>query len=91
MRYAVSDALTGFGLHLTTLIFLVGVMFYQDWVLATVTLFVFPVAILPVVRIGRRMRKVSRESQVELGRFTSLLNETFQGRASRQSLRHGRL
>jgi len=79
MRYAVSDALTGFGLHLTTLVFLIGVMFYQDWVLATVTLFVFPVAIFPVVRIGRRMRKVSRESQVELGRFTSLLNETFQG------------
>jgi len=79
MRYAVSDALTGFGLHLTTLAALVGVMFYQDWVLASVTSFVFPVAILPIVRIGKRMRKVSRESQVELGRFTSLLNETFQG------------
>jgi subfamily B ATP-binding cassette protein MsbA len=79
MRYAVSDALTGFGLHLTTLLFLVGVMFYQDWILALVTSFVFPVAILPIVRIGRRMRKVSRESQVELGRFTNLLSETFQG------------
>ena len=79
LRYAVSDALTGVGLHMFTLVFLVAVMFYQDWILASVTFFVFPVAILPIVRIGRRMRKISSESQAELGRFTSFLSETFQG------------
>ncbi|MEJ2120257.1 MAG: ABC transporter ATP-binding protein [Alphaproteobacteria bacterium] len=79
LRFAVSDALTGVGLHMFTLAFLVAVMFYQDWILASVTFFVFPVAILPIVRIGRRMRKISAESQAELGRFTSFLSETFQG------------
>jgi subfamily B ATP-binding cassette protein MsbA len=79
LRFAVSDALTGVGLHMVTLAFLVAVMFYQDWILASVTFFVFPVAILPIVRIGRRMRKISAESQAELGRFTSFLSETFQG------------
>jgi ATP-binding cassette, subfamily B, bacterial MsbA len=79
LRFAVSDALTGVGLHLFTLVFLVAVMFYQDWILASVTFFVFPVAILPIVRIGRRMRKISAESQAELGRFTAFLSETFQG------------
>jgi len=79
LRYAVSDALTGVGLHLVTVVFLIAVMFYQDWILASVTFFVFPIAILPIVRIGRRMRKISSESQIELGRFTSFLSETFQG------------
>jgi len=79
LRFAVSDALTGVGLHMFTLVFLVAVMFYQDWILASVTFFVFPVAILPIVRIGRRMRKISAESQAELGRFTAFLSETFQG------------
>jgi len=79
LRYAVSDALTGVGLHLFTLAFLIAVMFYQDWILASVTFFIFPVAILPIIRIGRRMRKISSESQIELGRFTSFLSETFQG------------
>ena len=79
LRYAVSDALTGVGLHLVTVVCLIGVMFYQDWILASVSFFVFPAAILPIVRIGRRMRKISSESQAELGRLTSFLSETFQG------------
>jgi len=79
LRYAVSDALTGVGLHLVTVVFLIGVMFYQDWILASVTFFVFPVAILPIVRIGRRMRKVSGQTQSRIGRLTTLLDESFQG------------
>jgi subfamily B ATP-binding cassette protein MsbA len=54
-------------------------MFYQDWLLALVAFFAFPTAILPIIRIGRRMRKVSANTQVEMGRFTTLLDETFQG------------
>jgi subfamily B ATP-binding cassette protein MsbA len=57
----------------------VGVMFYQDWLLAVASFFAFPTAILPLVRIGRRMRKVSANTQRELGQFTTLLNEVFQG------------
>src|SRR5690606_10744456 len=58
---------------------LVSHMFYQDWLLALLSFFVFPTAVLPIVRIGRRMRKVSANTQVEMGRFTTLLDETFQG------------
>ncbi len=79
MRAAVSTALTGIGKDLLTVIFLVGVMFYQDWLLAVLAFFVFPTAVLPIIRIGRRMRKVSANTQVEMGHFTTLLDETFQG------------
>jgi subfamily B ATP-binding cassette protein MsbA len=79
LRYAVSDALTAFGLHFLTVASLVVVMFIQDWRLACITLFVFPAAVFPIVRIGKRMRKVSRNTQIEQGRLTMLLDEAFRG------------
>ncbi|SVE40325.1 uncharacterized protein METZ01_LOCUS493179, partial [marine metagenome] len=54
MKVAVSNGLTGFGKDLLSLIGLIGVMFYQDWQLAFASFFAFPVAIYPIVRIGRR-------------------------------------
>ncbi len=79
MRGAVTQALTGIAKDLLTVVFLVALMFYQDWQLALLAFFVFPVAILPIVRIGRRMRKVSTNTQAEIGTLASLLDETFQG------------
>lgn len=79
MRGAVTTALTGMGKDTLSLIFLIGLMFYQDWFLATLAFFVFPVAILPIVKIGRKMRKVSLNTQEEMGAFTILLHQIFQG------------
>jgi len=79
MRGAVTTALTGMGKDTLSLIFLIGLMFYQDWFLATLAFFVFPVAILPIVKIGRKMRKVSINTQEEMGAFTILLHQIFQG------------
>ena len=79
MRNTVTTVLTNIGRDVLTLIGLVGVMFWQDWMLASVTFVLGPLAIIPVVRLGRRMRKVSTSTQQELGRFTTLLEETFRG------------
>jgi ATP-binding cassette, subfamily B, bacterial MsbA len=79
MKVAVSNGLTSFGKDVLSLIGLVGVMFYQDWQLALASFFAFPIAIYPIVRIGRRMRKVTANTQVELGLFTTVLTQTFQG------------
>ena len=79
MRAAVSNALTGIGKDFLTLIFLVGVMFLQDWVLALIAFFIFPIAIMPIVKLGQRIRKVTVNTQEELGQFTTLLEQTFQG------------
>ena len=79
MRVAVSNALTGFGKDLLSLVGLVGVMFAKDWQLAAISFFIFPVAILPIVRLGRRMRKVTMNTQEEMGLFTTLLEQAFQG------------
>ena len=79
LRNAVSTTLVGVGRDALTAVALVGVMFYEDWLLALVAFFAFPSAILPIVRVGRRMRKVSGSTQTQMGRLTTLLDETFQG------------
>ena len=54
-------------------------MFQQDWVLASIAFIIFPIAVLPIARLGRRIRKVTVNTQEELGQFTTLLEQTFQG------------
>lgn len=79
MRNAVTTALTGMGKDTLAIFFLIGLMFYQDWLLASLAFFVFPVAIIPIVKIGQKMRKVSLNTQQEMGAFTILLHQVFQG------------
>ena len=79
LRSAAANVLTGIGRDAVTIVFLVGVMFYQDWTLALVAFVAFPLAIRPIVSIGRRMRRVSVNTQVEMGQLTTLLSQTFQG------------
>ena len=79
MRGTVAGVITAIGRDSLTLIFLIGVMFYQDWLLTLASFFAFPTAILPLVKIGKKIRKVSANTQNEIGQFTTLLNETFRG------------
>jgi subfamily B ATP-binding cassette protein MsbA len=79
MRNAVSSTLTSLGKDLLTLIFLVGLMLYQDWRLACVAFVIGPPAAIAIARLGRRMRKVSKSSQMQTGELTGLLDEAFQG------------
>ena len=79
LRGIVANVLTGFGKDLLTLVFLVGLMFWQDWKLALIAFFAFPTAIWPILRIGRRTRKVSANTQAEMAELTTLLSQTFQG------------
>ena len=79
MKGAVSNTITSFGKDLLTVVFLMILMFYQDPFLASISFFVFPLAVLPIVKIGKRMRKVSVSTQKETGFFLSLLKEIFQG------------
>ncbi len=79
VRGAASNMLVAMGKDLLTLIFLVAVMFSRDWVLSAFAFFAFPAAIMPIIKIGRRMRRVSTTTQTEMGLFTTVLDETFQG------------
>lgn len=79
MRNAVAATLVGMGRDSFTLLFLVALMFYRDWTLACIAFLIFPLAVFPILRIGRRMRKVANNTQEDLATFTGRLTQIFQG------------
>jgi len=79
LRNASANVLVGIGKDAITVVFLVAVMFYQDWALALASFVLFPVAVRPIASVGRRMRRATVNTQAEIGQFTTLLDQTFQG------------
>lgn len=79
LRVAVSIAFTGVSRDLLTIVGLTGVMFYQDWRLASIAFIGIPIAAIIIVHIGRRMRKVAAQSQAQVARLMARLEQTFQG------------
>jgi subfamily B ATP-binding cassette protein MsbA len=60
----------------TLMIFaIVGSMFYLDWVMSLIVLCVYPIAALPVAAISKRLHRVAKHTQSQLGDMTSLLTE----------------
>ncbi len=79
VQAAVSTAVTALMRDAISIIFLVGVVFVQDWLLALITMLVFPAVIYPIARFGRKMRHATLDGQAAMGDLTSLLEETVSG------------
>ena len=58
-----------------TLLALIGVAIYRDWVLATWALLVLPFAWLCIVQLGRALRRLSRRAQEHVGTLNALVAE----------------
>lgn len=50
-----------------------------DWKLSLIAFGVLPAAVIPLVRLARRLRKVSRQGQRSVGRLSSLVHEVASG------------
>ncbi|HEX7409605.1 MAG TPA: lipid A export permease/ATP-binding protein MsbA [Candidatus Binatia bacterium] len=79
VRSALTDAVASVLKDAFSLIILIAVAFYQDWLLSLIAFVVFPVSVLPVIRLSKRLRGFSRSGQVSMGNMTMLLQETIQG------------
>jgi subfamily B ATP-binding cassette protein MsbA len=58
---------------------LVFVIFYRDWKLAAIAMFVFPLAIYPIAKFGSKLRHFATRTQVTMGSLSALLQETISG------------
>lgn len=79
MRNTATKVLTSAGKDLTLLIGMVTVMLVTNWQLALFALIVFPITIGPVLKIGKRIRKVSTNTQIEFGHLLTFLNQSISG------------
>ena len=76
---SVSSVVTGVLKDLFTVVGLIGVVVYRDWFLAIFALGVFPICVIPIVKLGKRLRKISTSSQETMADVSVLLHETISG------------
>jgi len=79
IQEAVSDKLGDFLRGSLTLLGLVAYIFYLDWRLATISIFVAPLVIYPIVKMGHKLRSTSHSSQQKMAELSTLLFETITG------------
>ena len=56
-----------------------AILFYIDWRLALLCMVAAPLIVYPLVRLGQRVRQMTRRGQEELGHVTHLGTEAFAG------------
>lgn len=79
MANAASSVVKDIFQHALTFLAMVGVILYQDWKLAAISLVVLPLAGLTMVRVGKRLKKLAASGQAQMGDMSSTLQETFAG------------
>jgi subfamily B ATP-binding cassette protein MsbA len=62
-----------------TVIAMVAVMLYLDWPMTLVVVGGGPLAVIPLRRLGLRLKSLAKRTQAEMGSMTSRLTETFSG------------
>jgi subfamily B ATP-binding cassette protein MsbA len=62
-----------------TFLAMLGVIFYQNWKLGSLSLIVIPLAGVTMVRMGKRLRALGKSGQEQMGDMASTLQETLSG------------
>jgi len=76
IREALTRAVNGIADALTV-VGLVGSMLWLDWKLSLIAAVLYPIAGIPIQRIGKRIRRQSSGMQEQIGVTAALLNESF--------------
>ncbi len=79
LRIAIVKSVTGIIKDVLVIIFLLGNMFYQSWTLTLFAFFAFPLAIWPIRKIGKSIRKITYTIQNEIAVFSNVLAESIKG------------
>ena len=79
LRMAIVKSVTAVIKDILVIVFLLGNMFYQSWSLTLFAFFAFPLAIWPIRKIGKSIRKITYEIQNEIAKFSNVLSESIKG------------
>jgi subfamily B ATP-binding cassette protein MsbA len=79
LQDAVTRVVTSFFKDTFTVIGLSAVIFYREWRLALMAMVVFPLAVLIIVHLGKRVRRMSHASQVANAYLYTVLQESLIG------------
>lgn len=77
VRTVVSSLIPDFFKHIFTIIGLIIVVIYNSPKLAFFALIILPLAVLPLSKLAKKMKKISRQSQEKISDITAKLSEIF--------------
>lgn len=77
VREATIKSLIGLAKDFLTVIGMIAVMISISWELTLAIIVVFPLSVLPIIWIGRKLRALSHNIQANLGDMTGLLDDFF--------------
>ena len=89
IKLAVAETLAVYIRESLTLVGLLAVVFFQDWKMATLSLVLLPVAAVPLVYFGRKVKKRGIRSPGNHRRPGQLHERIGHGQQDRQSVQHG--
>lgn len=61
------------------LIFTIGYVLWEDWILALFSLVLFPLCLVPILAFGRRARRAARSRQARMADLMVMLQESLHG------------
>ena len=79
MQRAVSGVIKDLIQQPLTLLALMGVIVYQNWRMALIAIAVLPFGYYPMIRLGRRLKRLAHAGQERVSELSSILQETFSG------------
>ena len=79
LKSMVSTAVTGTLRDASSILGLTAVIFYQNWRMAIIAFIALPLAFLPILKLGQRVRRVSTGCQQAMAELNTFLHETFTG------------
>lgn len=79
IKLAVAETLAVYIRESLTLVFLLTVIFYQDWAMASISLILIPIAAVPLIYLGRKVKKRGVQSQETIGELANFMSESAMG------------
>jgi subfamily B ATP-binding cassette protein MsbA len=76
---AVSDAVAALLRDASATVALIALAFAMDFKMALLACLVFPLAVFPIIRLGRRLRRASRKRLISTARLSTLIHEMIRG------------
>ncbi|MGI9461086.1 MAG: ABC transporter ATP-binding protein [Alphaproteobacteria bacterium] len=74
-----SNLVVNLGKDLLTFIFLMGLLFSYNWVMTLMILIAFPLFVLPIRILGRRIKILSHRQQSQAGDMLAVLDDSLKG------------
>jgi subfamily B ATP-binding cassette protein MsbA len=79
VEVAITNSIASYLRDGLTVVVMLATLFYLDWQMSLVVFGVIPITLVPVVRLGQRLKKATAQGQASIGQISEMVQETVSG------------